>query len=307
MFSHNGLLFLHAVTSIHAGSGSELGLVDLPIQREKHTGYPKLESSSLKGAIRATVQATVDKTPNAFRMQEVFGKESEKGQNDAQAGAIAFSDARILLFPVKSLRGVFAWITCPQVLKRFNEEMKLYRPASLPLTIPPVSNISNGNEVICSVSANTLIVNPQVGKKQVVLEEYTYSVQVTEECKTLAKQLEEMIFNGVDNGFGDRLIVLPDNDFSDFVTLSTEVNARIRIDPSTGTVQAGALWYEENVPPETVFYSYCFAGNSRIPNQEIMKAEEVLNFLMQAETFPPCFQLGGSSSLGKGILRRIWQ
>lgn len=297
MFTNNGLLFLHAVTSIHAGSGSELGLVDLPIQREKHTGYPKIESSSLKGAVRATVQATVDKSDDAVRMEIVFGKESANNQNDAQAGAIAFSDARILLFPVKSLRGVFAWITCHQVLKRFNEEMKLYRSHSELLVIPPVG----------SVSASTLVVNPQAENKQVVLEEYTYSVQVDNDCQSLAQQLATMVFNGIDNGFTDRLIVLPDNDFVDFVTLSTEVNARIRIDPATGTVQAGALWYEENVPPETVFYSYCFAGNSRIANKEIMKAEDVLNFLMQDKVFPPCFQLGGNSSLGKGILRRVWQ
>ena len=299
MFSHNGLLFLHAVTSIHAGSGSELGLVDLPIQREKHTGYPKIESSSLKGAIRATVQATVDKTPNASRMQVVFGRESANNQSDAQAGAISFSDARLLLFPVKSLRGVFAWITCPLVLKRFNEELKLYRSEGKLLTIPSGDGVS--------VAANSLIVNPQTDTKQVVLEEYTYSVQLTDECQKLARQLVEMVFDGIDNGFTDRLIVLPDDDFVDFVTLSTEVNARIRIDPNTGTVQAGALWYEENVPPETVFYSYCFAGNSRISNQEVMKAEEVLSFLKQVEVFPPCFQLGGNSSLGKGILRRIWQ
>lgn len=46
---------LHAISSVHPGSGSEVGLVDLPIQREKHTGFPKIESSSLKGAIRSTV------------------------------------------------------------------------------------------------------------------------------------------------------------------------------------------------------------------------------------------------------------
>ncbi|MFA6808278.1 MAG: type III-B CRISPR module RAMP protein Cmr4 [Eubacteriales bacterium] len=298
MFSDNGLLFLHAVTSIHAGSGNELGLVDLPIQREKHTGYPKIESSSLKGAIRATVQARVDNTPNAPLMKVVFGKESAENKNDAQAGAISFSDARILLFPVKSLRGVFAWITCPQVLKRFNEELKLYRTENNLLIIPSDDG--------ASVSSNSLIVNSQAEIKQVVLEEYTYKVQQTGECQELANQLMNMVFNGIDNGFSDRLIVLPDNDFVDFVTLSTEVNARIRIDPKTGTVQNGALWYEENVPPETVFYSYCFAGNSRVANQE-KKAGEVLDFLKQEEVFPSCFQLGGNSSLGKGILRRIWQ
>ena len=299
MFSNNGLLFLQAVTSIHAGSGSELGLVDLPIQREKHTDYPKIESSSLKGAIRATVMAAVENTAQASRVQIVFGRESAENQSDAQAGAISFSDARLLLLPVKSLRGVFAWITCPLVLKRFNEELKLYRQENSLLTIP-------SGEGAC-VASNTLIVNPRAEKKQVVLEEYTYSVQFTNECQELASQLAALVFEGIDNGFSDRLMVLPDDDFVDFVTLSTEVNARIRIDPNTGTVQPGALWYEENVPPETVFYSYCFAGNSRISNQEMMKADEVLSFIKQAEVFPACFQLGGNSSLGKGILRRIWR
>ncbi|MDD4346640.1 MAG: type III-B CRISPR module RAMP protein Cmr4 [Desulfitobacteriaceae bacterium] len=303
MFSNNGLLFLQAVTSIHAGSGSELGLVDLPIQREKHTDYPKIESSSLKGAIRATVkatvEATVEKATQASRLQIVFGKESAENQSDAQAGAISFSDARLLLFPVKSLRGVFAWVTCPLVLKRFNEELKLYRQESNLLTIP-------SGEGAC-VSSNTLIVNPRTDRKQVVLEEYTYSVQLTNECQELASQLAALVFEGIDNGFSDRLMVLPDDDFVDFVTLSTEVNARIRINPDTGTVKGTALWYEENVPPETVFYSYCFAGNSRITNQEMMKADEVLSFIKQADVFPACFQLGGNSSLGKGILRRIWR
>ena len=49
-------LFFICETPLHAGSGSDLGIVDLPIQREKHTGFPKVESSSLKGAIREAVE-----------------------------------------------------------------------------------------------------------------------------------------------------------------------------------------------------------------------------------------------------------
>jgi|GEM_PF-6268950 len=45
-------LFVHCQSPTHVGSGSDLGLVDLPIQRESHTGFPKIEASSLKGAIR---------------------------------------------------------------------------------------------------------------------------------------------------------------------------------------------------------------------------------------------------------------
>ncbi len=63
MYSIIRPFLLHAVTSVHAGSGSEIGLVDLPIQREKHTGFPKIESSSLKGALRYHMtQALPDET-----------------------------------------------------------------------------------------------------------------------------------------------------------------------------------------------------------------------------------------------------
>ncbi len=36
-------MFIIAETPIHPGSGSELGIVDLPIQRERHTNFPKIE------------------------------------------------------------------------------------------------------------------------------------------------------------------------------------------------------------------------------------------------------------------------
>ena len=52
MFKQAKPLFLIVETPLHAGSGSDLGIVDLPIQREKHTDYPKIEASGLKGSIR---------------------------------------------------------------------------------------------------------------------------------------------------------------------------------------------------------------------------------------------------------------
>ena len=40
-----------------------------------------------------------------------------------------------------------------------------------------------------------------------------------------------------------------------FVTLSTEVIARTKIDNQTGTVVTGALWYEEYLPTDSILYS----------------------------------------------------
>ena len=35
--SDKALLFIHALTGLHPGSGTALGVVDLPVQRERHT------------------------------------------------------------------------------------------------------------------------------------------------------------------------------------------------------------------------------------------------------------------------------
>ena len=45
MFQKANLLFLYTETPLHVGSGSSLGTVDLPIQREHHTNLPMVQLS----------------------------------------------------------------------------------------------------------------------------------------------------------------------------------------------------------------------------------------------------------------------
>lgn len=295
-------LFFHALTSIHAGSGSEIGVVDLPIQREKHTGYPKIESSSLKGAIRSTVEAMVSRRDqdNNYTLQKdvelVFGRKPRKegASEEIQASSISVADARTLLFPVKSMRGVFAFITCPAVLNRFNYELKFFAPKynHYRLPVPPERTISSEHLFI--------------GKNHIVLEEYPYEMQIHDDTKQLAKQLEGILFHERAGFVTDRLVVVSDDDFSDFVQLSTEVNARIRINESTGAVEGGALFYEENLPPETVLYSFLFIGKTRVENDEdMLKAEDILKYFHDTNYFPEVFQLGGDATIGRGLIRRI--
>jgi len=52
MYRKANIMFLIAETPMHAGSGDSLGIVDMPIQRERHTDFPKIEASSLKGSMR---------------------------------------------------------------------------------------------------------------------------------------------------------------------------------------------------------------------------------------------------------------
>jgi CRISPR-associated protein Cmr4 len=72
-------------------------------------------------------------------------------------------------------------------------------------------------------------------------------------------------------------------------------------------VAPGALWYEENLPPETILYSFLFAGEPRVEGETILQgADEVVGFIKDQNVLPSVFQLGGNGTLGKGMLRRIW-
>ena len=56
MFENTSIAIMYAVTPCHAGSGSSLGVVDLPIQRERHTNWPMIQASGVKGAFRANFE-----------------------------------------------------------------------------------------------------------------------------------------------------------------------------------------------------------------------------------------------------------
>lgn len=124
MYKIKKAMFLNVLTSMHAGGGSELSVVDLPIQREGHTGFPKIEASSLKGSLRSVARHSVEKST----MDQIFGSDDLENREDTEnkfASAVAFSDARLLFFPVRSAKGVFAFVTCPMVLRRFFDDMEL--------------------------------------------------------------------------------------------------------------------------------------------------------------------------------------
>jgi CRISPR-associated protein Cmr4 len=44
----SSVVFLYAETPLHAGSGTALGAVDLPVQRERMTNLPMVQGSGIK-------------------------------------------------------------------------------------------------------------------------------------------------------------------------------------------------------------------------------------------------------------------
>jgi CRISPR-associated protein Cmr4 len=94
------------------------------------------------------------------------------------------------------------------------------------------------------------------------------------------------------------LVVLHDDDFTHFVRHATEVVARIGLDYERKTVKTGALFYEEFLPPETLFYSVVLAHPSRRETDH-KSAQDILTYLRQH--LPTILQIGADETIGKGL------
>jgi len=231
----------------------------------------------------------------------VFGPEGE----ETHAGAMSITDARILVFPVKSLKGVFAWITCPMVLGRFKKDLEFIGISSF--------NFSNFGDLVNTIPNQT---NLAISSK-VVLEEFTFVVKENDTTSEIAKWLSNMIFpnNNTYDFWREKmkkdLIVLSDDDFRQFVKTSTEVITRTKIDDTTGTVASGALWTEEYLPQDTILYSLVMFTSPRVENDAqkgVFKADSPKEEVKLVSEFfekglPSVIQIGGNQTTGKGFVR----
>src|SRR5262249_6019330 len=116
------LTIVHALSSLHAGTGQGSGVIDLPIAREKATGLPYLPGSSLKGTLNTNCPDEAGVNGKNIRRDQIFGTENLDG-SDSNASALQISDQRLLLFPVRSLAGTFAWATSPYILRRLRRDL----------------------------------------------------------------------------------------------------------------------------------------------------------------------------------------
>jgi len=291
MFSTQTALFFYAESSVHVGSGQALGAVDLAIQREQHTQFPVVPASGLKGAIRHWFKQYEG---DSDVHKAAFGPDTQHAGD--HAGAVAFSDARLLLFPMRSLHGVFAWVTCPSLLHRFKRDMKA-AGYSIDWTVPPTDE----NKALCSNE------NEVASSKQIILDEYVFHESTNKEVDKIAGTLADSALPQ-DEAYAywrerlrSDLLIVDDSTFRDFTLHSTDVQARIKIDEETGTTSGstGNLFYQENLPPETLFYAITMAQDdlSGALNEK-GSARDLLDYLRTMDG--KRLQIGGDASIGKG-------
>jgi len=111
-------------------------------------------------------------------LEAVFGPETSDAHD--HAGAISVGDARILLFPVRSLMGVFAWVTSKDVLARFK------RDAQMAGAIVNWTEIGPAGDDAALVASNTPVSN-----NRVVLEEFAFTARQDSNVQAIANWLKD--------------------------------------------------------------------------------------------------------------------
>ena len=290
MFENTSIAIMYAVTPCHAGSGSALGVVDLPIQRERHTNWPMIQASGVKGAFRANFDRFKNNIADKEQIKDfekltesVFGTSSDGGY----AGSLSISDAKILAFPMRSNASPFVWITCPAVLKRLEKDLSVANFDSIEFDS---SKFSASDDKAISLGKSGL-------KGNVLLEDYEVQVADTE--------IEE--FSKIASFFKDaeRLLLVSDEVFNYGVSNCTQIMAQIKIDSKTETTQDGSLRYQEELPSDTIMYTVIHWGDSKNSVEDKLKAETIKKFITE-EVIANHIQIAGDETCGRGVFQLAW-
>jgi len=255
-----------AEAPLHPGTGQSVGAIDLPVQRESTTKYPVLVGSSVKGALRDYAKQARHPEP---QIEEIFGLAD-------QIGALGITDGKLLLLPLRTLHQAYAWVTCPYALERLKRDFAF---AGQPLAweIPSVADDE----------AMTASCDPG---QSVFLEEYAYTATApSEQWPAISATVSSLLHHSSTRArVAEQLTVISNDQFAHFAEYGLAVRARNKLD---GNKNSEALWYEENLPTDTVLYFLCISRLDDSP---------ALIVVQEWIAAQPYIQVGGNESVGQG-------
>ncbi|MEW6168797.1 MAG: type III-B CRISPR module RAMP protein Cmr4 [Pseudomonadota bacterium] len=301
MFTECKAVFFYCVSPVHMGAGSAVGVIDNPIQREKHSDHPVFAGSGLKGALRHSFES-LGGDPRLIN--RIFGPDTNASDH---AGAISFGDAQLVAFPIRSLRGGFVYATCPYALARLKRLLTVISKGKAPdWSVPAAPAAGTG----CTVLNDGLLAN---GSLHLEVFQFTHDAAGKDALTKIAAWLSTSGLPADDsydyfrNKLKTDLVLLSDEDFKYFVQNATTVEPHVRIDPDTGTADGGGLFYTENLPPESLLVAPLMASDERTPkdkrNGQDLTAGDVLDKITNAlHCNGGLLQVGGDATTGRGLV-----
>ncbi len=267
---------LRCLSPLHAGSGdSNYDVIDNKVQRDPHTQFPTIFSSSLKGALREYFDGLVaGEEVKPKYITDIFGAEIKKGKDAAdttQAGKLVFDQSFLLSLPVRSDVTPYLSVSTPELLHDFAERLELFGVEGAEIVktlLSTFTHYATGDSALTT----SLLIHPTL-QAGATLEEMDFR----------ASHHDFSQFKKVESLTGSPFALMPHEKFRE---ISLPVVARNQLDNG----ESKNLWYEELVPREARFFT------------TVTGPQDLLSTFHQ-QVNGKVIQVGANASIGYGRLK----
>lgn len=274
--SNNRLLLLQPSTGLHS---SQPQAPDR-LRRDPETHRPTIRSQSLLGALRHQMRndlyAEFAQSENWKQaaaehpdMVALFGSEEE-------SGALSASDVHLLFLPVRSLQGVFTWVTSPAVLTSL-----VLNLATLDLTLLPEMPQLKGFELLCHPEHRCLV------DQHMLLEEI--SLNRKGDASAIFEWLSQkglLADHPMLSQMNSALAIISDSAFEHFSHYAMQTLVRSQ----AGFKHQKNIQHIEFIPTESVLYS-------------VLSLDEPQEWEQHQQKIPTFLSIGSHLSTGYGLCR----
>lgn len=117
---------LECITNLHVGNGEvNYNIIDNEVEKDPVTGFPTINASGLKGALREFFSKNKGKDWNQEAVDRLFGKGANE---DGKPGSLKIMQADMLARPARASAGDKAYylLTTDTMLEVYNEKVELF-------------------------------------------------------------------------------------------------------------------------------------------------------------------------------------
>lgn len=230
---HTQFYLIKPLSNLHVGSGDvSIGVIDNLIQRDILTGFPNINSSSLKGAIREFCKHS---KLTQTEIEKIFGSDSEAKKK--VKGAFRFFDTNLLAIPIRTNKVPYLLATSVELLLEFASKIEQFGVEGF--------DPKKFQEFINAVE--------RVGHKKPIVFDKSLDKTIIEELEFIAEYKEIADLTVVEKIIGDKktIVILSDEDMS-LISDNNHLPVIARNHLENGS--SANLWYEQVLPRYTRMY-----------------------------------------------------
>lgn len=270
---------IETITNLHVGSGeANFGVVDRLIQKDAATGFPNINASSIKGALRELFEAQTQQD-NEKNIEAIFGSKPNDDKN-REAGLFRFFDAYLLGMPVRCDKAPFLMGTCPRLIRDYFRFCRLFGCGPNEETINVIEQILNK----VKEQIPLVLTNNYNGALIEDFENEAAYYEVNKEQGDAVKWLKNLLRKPA--------VLFTDQEF---LRLCDEDHLPV-IARNNLTKDHENLWYEQVLPRFSILYTFVMMPEGK----DIKNQEDFFNGMLNKAGV---VQLGANATVGYGYCK----